>query len=62
VNTVGNSSIIDNIKSLYGHSIAKELIHLNMKNEKLLAEVTAYVSNANYNMKKYTFILFINSN
>jgi len=53
------SSILDNIRQIYG-SVASELLELSKSFRKLEFEVNGYISNANYNLKKMIFLLFIN--
>lgn len=52
---------LDNIRALFGATLARELLEVNSHSEALDVTVNAWISNANYNVKKYTFILFINS-
>lgn len=60
VNTATNNSIIDNIRLLYGSAVASELISVERDFEELEFKMKAYVSNANYHVKKLTMLLFIN--
>jgi len=60
VKTQSQNSIVDNIRLLYGPSIAKELIELNIVNDRYKFKVTGHVTNVNYSVKKMTFLLFIN--
>jgi DNA mismatch repair protein MLH1 len=56
------------IRQLYGHSIAKELLHVTTSNSNDSAEADdpeawsaeAHFTNANYQGKKTAFLLFIN--
>lgn len=63
VNTVGNGSRVDAIRSVYGPSVAKELIPVAVdeheSSDKVL-RMEGFVSSANYSAKKTTMILFIN--
>ena len=59
VNTLSMSSILDNIRQIYG-SVASELLELSKSFRKLEFEANGYISNANYNLKKMIFLLFIN--
>jgi DNA mismatch repair protein MLH1 len=61
VQTVLKASRIENIRNLYGQSIARELVPLKGESKELEATLEGLVTNANYNMKKSTFILFINN-
>lgn len=53
------SSVLDNIRQIYG-SIASELLGLSKSFKKLEFKLNGYISNANYNLKKMIFLLFIN--
>ncbi|EXX72706.1 mismatch repair ATPase MLH1 [Rhizophagus irregularis DAOM 197198w] len=59
VNTLSMSSVLDNIRQIYG-SIASELLGLSKSFKKLEFKLNGYISNANYNLKKMIFLLFIN--
>ncbi|CAG8705201.1 7720_t:CDS:10 [Funneliformis mosseae] len=59
VNTLSTSSTLDNIRHIYGN-VASELIELGKSFRKLEFKVNGYISNANYNLKKMNFLLFIN--
>ncbi|ORY48174.1 DNA mismatch repair protein MutL [Rhizoclosmatium globosum] len=50
----------DVIRQVYGPAVAKELIDITHHNDELEFKINAVVSNANYNMKKMVFLLFIN--
>ncbi|KAF8180418.1 histidine kinase-like ATPase [Pholiota molesta] len=61
ISTPSSSDIPSSIRLLYGHSIAKELIHHELsadETEEWNAEL--YFTNANYQAKKMVFLLFIN--
>ncbi|CAG8519047.1 7645_t:CDS:10 [Paraglomus brasilianum] len=60
VSTLANASTLDNIRQIYGSSTASELLELKKDVEGLDLKVKGYVSNANYNVKKIVFLLFIN--
>ncbi|CAO3677948.1 unnamed protein product [Umbelopsis vinacea] len=60
VNTSTNNSIIDNIRLLYGSAVASELIPVEREFPDLEFKMKAYISNANYHVKKLTMLLFIN--
>jgi DNA mismatch repair protein MLH1 len=59
VQTATGASIVDNIRQLYG-SVASELLSVTKTFEDLRFKMEGYLSNANYNMKRMTFLLFIN--
>ena len=61
VRTMPKSSKIENIKAIYGPSVAKELLEVTLDDKKLSFQMNGYISNANYSMKKFVFLLFINS-
>ena len=58
--TTNSSSIVDNIRLVYGVSVARELIEVTRDNERFAFKMHAYISNANYSVKKLQFLLFIN--
>ncbi|XP_048755087.2 DNA mismatch repair protein Mlh1-like [Ostrea edulis] len=60
IRTQSKSTHVDNIRTIYGPSVAKELLEIQHKDEKLSFKCHGYVSNANYSMKKCIFLLFIN--
>lgn len=60
VRTQAKSSYVDNIRTIYGPSIAKELLEVEHEDKKLSFSCHGYVTNANYSMKKCIFLLFIN--
>ncbi|KAJ3202405.1 DNA mismatch repair protein [Entophlyctis luteolus] len=51
----------DAIRQAYGSAVAKELVEISEKDNELEFELSAFVSNANFNMKKIAFLLFINN-
>jgi DNA mismatch repair protein MLH1 len=62
VTTQAKASVQDNIRTIYGSSIANELIPLTVQKDPLFAfQVSGYITNSNYHTKKTTFLLFINS-
>ena len=60
IRTPSNSSILNNIKIVYGPTVSRELLEISQKDEKLAYEMKGYISNANYSVKKLEFLLFIN--
>lgn len=63
VHTAKGATVPDNIKVLYGHAVSRELIHAETKDETYgLTDFRAWFTNPNFNLKKTTFIIFINSN
>ncbi|OQS04169.1 DNA mismatch repair protein [Thraustotheca clavata] len=66
VNIAHNMSQIDSIKTIYGPSIANEVAAVDFTDNTAMGNdspviVKGYVTNANYNTKKGTFVLFINN-
>ncbi|ESP00173.1 hypothetical protein LOTGIDRAFT_58310, partial [Lottia gigantea] len=55
-----NSTCVDNIRTIFGASIARELLEIEHEDKKLSYKVQGHVTNANYSMKKSVFLLFIN--
>uniref|UniRef100_A0A1Y1K4T7 DNA mismatch repair protein S5 domain-containing protein n=1 Tax=Photinus pyralis TaxID=7054 RepID=A0A1Y1K4T7_PHOPY len=61
IRTPPNSNAIDNIRTIYGNLIARELINFNVENDELKFKAHGYMTNVNYSTKKFTFLLFINN-
>ncbi|RHY79092.1 hypothetical protein DYB31_010718 [Aphanomyces astaci] len=59
----GSSTQLDVIKSIFGSSLAAELVAYTLTSQQATVNVTGYVTNANYKYitKKSTFIVFINN-
>ncbi|OZJ05941.1 hypothetical protein BZG36_01261 [Bifiguratus adelaidae] len=60
LNTSSAASTIDLIRTVYGSSVATELVHVKERVEKLDLDIEAYVTNGNYHVKKMSMLLFIN--
>ncbi|CAM9598965.1 unnamed protein product [Lampetra fluviatilis] len=60
VRTLPGATTVDNIRAVYGASVARELIEVDYEDKKLVFKMRGYISNANYSMKKCVFLLFIN--
>ncbi|XP_071802994.1 DNA mismatch repair protein Mlh1-like isoform X1 [Asterias amurensis] len=60
VRTTQNSSTLDTIRTIYGPSVAREVIEVESENSKLAFKLRGFISNANYSVKKCIFLLFIN--
>ncbi|GAO49345.1 hypothetical protein G7K_3496-t1 [Saitoella complicata NRRL Y-17804] len=58
--TVQRATTKDNIRQIYGASVAGELLSVEVKDEGLAFKVEGLVTNANYHVKKTTMLLFIN--
>ncbi|XP_077347872.1 DNA mismatch repair protein Mlh1 isoform X2 [Lithobates pipiens] len=61
VRTLSNATTVDNIRTIYGNAVSRELIEVGCEDAKLAFKLKGYVTNANYSMKKCIFLLFINS-
>jgi len=62
LHTVVGASKLDNLRSIYSQSLARELVPIELEeDEELKFSMSGYVSNANYNVKKGVLILFINN-
>ncbi|XP_057306377.1 DNA mismatch repair protein Mlh1-like [Hydractinia symbiolongicarpus] len=60
IRTQSDSTVVDNIKAIYGPTVARELLQVTHEDDKFGFKVNGYISNANYSMKKCVFLLFIN--
>ncbi|KAG0241258.1 DNA mismatch repair protein [Actinomortierella wolfii] len=60
VNTAPTATVLDNIRQIYGSAVVNELLHLEETIPKYSLKIKAYISNANFNIKKFAFLLFIN--
>ncbi|KAJ3008170.1 DNA mismatch repair protein [Thoreauomyces humboldtii] len=60
VHTSSTAKTLDNIRYVYGATIAKELLEWHEVDARYHFKLDGYVSNANFNLKKMTFLLFIN--
>ncbi|XP_051792047.1 DNA mismatch repair protein Mlh1 isoform X1 [Erpetoichthys calabaricus] len=60
VRTLANASTVDNIRAIFGNAVSRELIEVDIEEERLAFRLKGYISNANYSMKKCIFLLFIN--
>lgn len=55
-----NASTIDRIRQIYGGSVANELIEFSTSDDRWSFKADGWATNANYSIKKTTFLLFIN--
>lgn len=55
-----NASVVDRIRQIYGGSVATELIEFSTADDRWGFEAQGWATNANYSIKKTTFLLFIN--
>ncbi|KAM8758264.1 DNA mismatch repair protein Mlh1 [Rhynchonycteris naso] len=60
VRTLPNATAVDNIRSIFGNAVSRELIEVGCEDQTLAFRMKGYVSNANYSVKKCIFLLFIN--
>ena len=60
VRTPQNSTATDNIRTIYGPAVARELLEIEHADEKLQFKAKGLATNANYSVKKSVFLLFIN--
>ncbi|XP_072268231.1 DNA mismatch repair protein Mlh1 [Pyxicephalus adspersus] len=61
VRTLSNATTVDNIRTIFGNSVSRELIEVGCEDAKLAFKIKGYVTNANYSMKKCIILLFINA-
>ncbi|KAM6134329.1 DNA mismatch repair protein Mlh1 isoform 1-T1 [Pterocles gutturalis] len=60
VRTLSNASTVDNIRSIFGNAVSRELIEVGCEDVSLAFKMKGYITNANYSVKKCIFLLFIN--
>ncbi|XP_074055202.1 DNA mismatch repair protein Mlh1 isoform X2 [Macrotis lagotis] len=60
IRTLPNATVVDNIRSIFGHAVSRELIEVGCEDPVLAFKMKGYISNANYSVKKCIFLLFIN--
>lgn len=60
IRTPQNSTPVENVKIIYGNSIARELVEFSLENEQLKFKAKGYMTNVNYSTKKMQMLLFIN--
>ncbi|XP_063160151.1 DNA mismatch repair protein Mlh1 isoform X2 [Candoia aspera] len=60
VRTLSNATTVDNIRSVFGNAVSRELIEVGCEDATLAFKMKGFVTNANYSMKKCIFLLFIN--
>lgn len=58
--TTNANTILDNIGQVYGESIRRELLELEIDHRELEVKGLGYISNGNFNQKRGHFIFFIN--
>ncbi|NWU72739.1 MLH1 protein, partial [Pterocles burchelli] len=60
VRTLSNASTVDNIRSIFGNAVSRELIEVGCEDASLAFKMKGYITNANYSVKKCISLLFIN--
>ena len=60
ISVSANASTVDSIRQIHGSAVANELIEFQISDEKWGFRAAGWTSNANYHVKKTTFLLFIN--
>ncbi|XP_057561734.1 DNA mismatch repair protein Mlh1 isoform X2 [Hippopotamus amphibius kiboko] len=60
VRTLPSATTVDNIRSIFGNAVSRELIEVECEDKTLAFKMNGYISNANYSVKKCIFLLFIN--
>ncbi|KAM9308878.1 DNA mismatch repair protein Mlh1 [Gastrophryne carolinensis] len=61
VRTVPSATVVDNIRTIFGNAVSRELIEVGCEDNRLAFKIKGYVTNANYSVKKCIFLLFINA-
>ena len=60
LSTLASATRLDTIRGVFGATVARELLSLDYNSASNQFQAHGYVSNANYSLKKFTFLLFIN--
>ncbi|GME24480.1 dna mismatch repair protein [Neofusicoccum parvum] len=60
ISVPANASVVDRIRQVQGNAVANELIEIHASNDRWGFKAEAWVSNANYSVKRTTLFLFIN--
>ncbi|WYZ45048.1 hypothetical protein EsH8_VIII_000364 [Colletotrichum jinshuiense] len=60
VSIQAGASEVDRIRQIYGSSVANELMQFSTSEDRWGFQASGWATNANYNIKKTTFLLFIN--
>ncbi|KAF8933840.1 DNA mismatch repair protein [Haplosporangium gracile] len=60
VHTTTSATVVDNIRHIYGSSVANELLSLEKSYPVYPLKAKGWISNANYSVKKFVMLLFIN--
>ncbi|KAJ8682995.1 hypothetical protein QAD02_018787 [Eretmocerus hayati] len=60
VRTPHSSTVINNVRLLYGNEVARELLEISLDDTSYKFKLNALITNPNYANKRFTFLLFIN--
>ncbi|KAF2739070.1 DNA mismatch repair protein mutL [Polyplosphaeria fusca] len=60
ISVAATANTVDRIRQIHGSAVANELVKLKAENERWGFKCEGWVSNANYNAKRTTLLLFIN--
>jgi DNA mismatch repair protein MLH1 len=60
ISVPASATTIDRIRHIHNSSVANELIRIESSNDRWAFKAEGWMSNANYSVKKTTFLLFIN--
>ena len=58
--TLPQATVKDNIGTVFGPQVCRELLEVASEDKRLGFKLQGYISNANYSVKKFIFLLFIN--
>ncbi|XP_046396691.1 DNA mismatch repair protein Mlh1 [Ischnura elegans] len=61
IRTQPNSTRVDNICNIFGNSVARELLDVELQSDSLGFKMHGHITNANYSTRKLLFLLFINN-
>ena len=60
ISTPANATTVDRIRQIHGSAVANELIEFTVSDDKWGFKASGWTTNANYNVKRTTILLFIN--
>lgn len=60
ITTSSKSTVIENIKQLYGAAISSELLPFSLNSQDYMFQAKGFFTSVSYSAKKTTFLLFIN--
>ncbi|KAG4305613.1 hypothetical protein PORY_001169 [Pneumocystis oryctolagi] len=61
ITTSSKSTVIENIKQLYGIAVGSQLLPLSLNSQDYMFQVKGFITSVNYSVKKTIFLLFINN-